>query len=463
MMAEASETMKRGRFRSVRARITLIATAVVALAVGLGGVAFVLILSSTLRDSAESAANSEMSRFEAVVEQAGSTDRASRALADLDGYAQLISSGRVVGATDDLDDAQPLATDERDDPGSVTVRETDGDDGDSLVIVTKELDDGLLLVAGVDDDARSEAISTTTTLLLIAVPVVVVLVGLTCWIVVGRALRPVEELRREAEQVSAADLSRRVDAPGSGDEIDLLATTLNSMLARLEAAQLRQRRFVSDASHELRSPVSSLRQNAEVALSYPGQVSPAEFAETVAAESERMAGLIDGLLLLARADEATLQLREQETDLDDVALREVSRIRTTAAGLTVDGSGITAARVNGDEGMLTRALRNLVDNAVRHAADRVAVSTQVMGEGTNAPVAILAVDDDGAGVPEAERSRVFERFVRLDESRARDSGGSGLGLAIVAEVAAAHGGSAEVRTSTLGGARFEIRLPAQTG
>jgi signal transduction histidine kinase len=446
------------RLRSVRARITLVATAVVFGALALGGVAFVLILSETLHDSAESAAHGEASRIETIVEESGSTAQAAAALADLDGHAQLIVSGRVVGATDDLDDADPVVTRETDGAVAVTVRDSDDDDDERLVIVAKELDDGALLVVGVDDEARSEALSSTRSLLFFAVPVVTVFVGLTCWLVVGRALRPVEKVRRAAEQITAAELGRRVEASGSGDEIDRLATTLNTMLARLEAAQLRQRRFVSDASHELRSPVSSLRQNAEVALTYPGQVLPEEFAATVAAESERMATMIDGLLLLARADEDTLRVLATAMDLDDIALREVTRARG-ADRLAVDSSGIGAAQVSGDEAMLSRALRNLVDNALRHAATRIAVSTYLDSDG-RCPLAVVAVDDDGSGVPESERARIFERFVRLDESRSRDSGGSGLGLAIVAEIVSAHGGSVRVTDSALGGARFEIRLPA---
>ncbi|MBA4021141.1 MAG: sensor histidine kinase [Gordonia sp.] len=448
----------RRRLKSVRARITLIATAVVAVVLVVGGIAFVMILSASLRDSAESAADSEASRYETIVDQAGGPTQAAAALADIDGYAQLISAGRVVGATDELEGAAPLVTTNLDDPTAVTVVESDGDEGDRLVIVTKERDDGTVLVAGVDDETRADAVDATRTLLFFAVPVVVLLVGLTCAIVVGRALRPVERLRREAEQVTAADLGRRVEVPGSGDEIDRLASTLNGMLGRLETSQVRQRRFVSDASHELRSPISSLRQNAEVALSYPGKIPAPEFAATVKAESERMAGLVDGLLLLARADEATLRLTVRDVDLDDAALSEVGRVRAEAGELTVDGSMIGAARVSGDEAMLRRALRNLVDNAVRHAEGTVAISTQVV-DGRE-PFALIAVEDDGAGVPEGDRDRIFERFVRLDESRARDAGGTGLGLAIVAEIAAAHGGSVRVADSALGGARFEIRLPA---
>ncbi|NQX28276.1 HAMP domain-containing protein [Microbacteriaceae bacterium VKM Ac-2854] len=428
---------------SLRARITAVATLAVAVAVGLGGVLFLFVLSTTLFDSAASAAENEADRFQQIVQDSGPA-----ALQELDGYAQLIADGRVVASTEDLEDAPALASDELDDPVAASVP---GED-DRLVIATTDVDDDLL-VAGVADDGRDEAIATTGVLLLVAVPVIVLFVGLTCWVVVGRALRPVERMRAAAERVTAADLAQRIDAPAGGDEVGRLGATLNRMLDRLQDAQTRQRRFVSDASHELRSPVSSLQQNAEIAQHYPGRIPPASFAATVAEESARMAGLIDGLLLLARADEATLRPVLRPVDLDDLALREVRRLR--GGELKIDGSAIAAARASADEALLGRALRNLVDNAARHARSRVAIASAVVGEEV-----VLAVEDDGSGIAPSERERVFERFVRLDESRSRDAGGSGLGLAIVAEIAHAHGGSVSVGDSRLGGARFEIRLPS---
>ncbi|MCS5723137.1 HAMP domain-containing histidine kinase [Herbiconiux sp. CPCC 203407] len=451
--------------RSLRARITLLATVVVALAVGLGGVGFASVLSSTLADSAASAAEAELTRFEEVLDRAGPGG-----LSDLDGYAQVVRDGRVVGATEDVEGALPLAESEFDGSRTVGVREgddsSDDDIGDRVVVVSTEVDDGLL-VAGVDADGRFEAVGTTVVLLLVAVPLIVALVAITCWIVVGRALRPVERIRRETEQVSGDDLARRVAEPGTHDEIGRLATTMNSMLDRLEQSQLRQRRFVADASHELRSPLSSLRQNAEVARDYPGCVDPARFATAVADDSERMAELVDALLVLSKADERSLRLKLRPVDLDDLALAEAARLREfrpPSAGaasaepvaLTVDASGIAAARVRGDDRMLARVLRNLGDNAARHAHSRVTISTAVVaGRST------VTVDDDGSGIPETERDRVFERFVRLDEARSRDRGGSGLGLAIVRELVAAHGGTITVGTSPRGGARFVVSLPAE--
>jgi signal transduction histidine kinase len=368
----------------------------------------------------------------------------------------------VLGASDELEDAPVLVTGggggdgDGDDGGAgdLTGRvvSVPGDD-DRLVVAAKEVDDGVL-VAGVDDGPRAEAVGTTVVLLLVAVPLLVAAMALVTWLAVGRALRPVERIRHDTEQVTAADLGRRIATPGSGDEIDRLAQTMNRMLERLDESQRRQRRFVSDASHELRSPISALRQNAEVALAYPDRLPVERLGRTVAEESARLAELVDGLLLLARADERGLVPDARDVDLDDLALAEARRLRALAPQLTIDATGVSAARTHGDSRMLERALRNLGDNAARHARGRIAIACTVLDG-----AAVLTVDDDGPGIPPAERSRVFERFVRLDDSRARDSGGSGLGLPIVASIAAAHGGTATAAASPLGGARLELRLP----
>ncbi|ROS28446.1 signal transduction histidine kinase [Rathayibacter sp. PhB127] len=439
MTSRAGGTTRR---RSLRSRITLAATAVVALAAVLGAAGFLLVLSSVLAGSAATAAETEAERVATLVERGGAD-----AVRASEGVVQLVVEGRVVAAGEDADDLPALATEERDEPFTTTPA-----DEDPLVVATQELDDGALLVVGVPDEGRAEALATTAGLLAVAVPLLVAFVAIVCWIVVGRALRPVDRMRAEADAVTAAALYRRVAEPGSGDEIDRLAQTLNRMLGRLEDGQERQRRFVSDASHELRSPVAALRQSAEVALAHPDRLDAARLATTVAEESVRMGGLIEGLLLLARADEARLAVLAAPVDLDDLALREVRRLRDS--GIAVDASGVSPVQAVADEALLGRALRNLVDNAVRHRAARLAIATR--GEGDSA---VLAVDDDGPGIPAADRERVLERFVRLDEGRARDAGGSGLGLAIVAEIAAAHGGSVAIEESPWGGARVTLRVP----
>ncbi|PPF12615.1 ATP-binding protein [Rathayibacter sp. AY1A5] len=428
--------------RSLRTRITAAATAVVAAAALLGSVLFVLVLSSVLASSAASAADAEAERVAALVEQGGP-----EAVRGSEGLVQLVVDGRVAAAGEDAEDLPPLALAESDDPVTVDV-----DDEGPVVVAARELDDDSLVVVGVPDEGREEAVSTTIGLLAVAVPLLIALVAVVCAVVVGRALRPVERMRAEAEAVTSSALDRRIAAPGSGDEVDRLAHTLNRMLDRLQSGQERQRRFVSDASHELRSPVAALRQTAEVALAHPDRLDSARLARTVAEESVRLGGLIEGLLLLARADEARLAVAAAPVDLDDLALGEVRRLRDS--GARVDASGISPVQAVADEALLSRALRNLVDNALRHRSSQLALSTRVDGA-----EAVLAVDDDGPGIPAAERERVLERFVRLDEGRARDAGGSGLGLAIVAGLARAHGGRVVVGDSALGGARVEVRVP----
>jgi signal transduction histidine kinase len=286
-------------------------------------------------------------------------------------------------------------------------------------------------------------------------PVLLLVVGGTTWQVAGRALAPVEAMRREVDEISSARLHRRVPLPAGDDEIARLAATMNRMLDRLEQSQVRQRRFVSDASHELRSPVSSIRQHAEVALAHPERTNVDDLAATVLAEELRVERLVDDLLLLARLDEHALPLHHRPVDLDDLVLEEARRLRrTTPVG--VDTTGLSAARVVGDAAALRRVLRNVAENAARHCRTRVAFALRQDGRRV-----VLEVDDDGPGIPLADRQRVFERFVRLDDARARDGGGSGLGLAIVAEVVAAHGGGVAIEKSPLGGARVRITLSAE--
>jgi signal transduction histidine kinase len=244
-----------------------------------------------------------------------------------------------------------------------------------------------------------------------------------------------------------------VPAPDSGDEIARLAITMNQMLDRLEESQVRQRRFVSDASHELRSPVASIRQQAELALTHPEEASAEELARVVLDEDLRIQRLVEDLLLLAKMDEQTLDWPRKPLDLDDVVFEEIDRIRQSSAK-KIDAGGVSGGRVVGDRKQLARLVANLLENGVRHAQSRLSVTLMQEGDGV-----VLRVDDDGIGIPEEERERVFERFVRLQEARDRDSGGGGLGLAIVAEVSEVHGGKVRVLESPLGGARFEVRLP----
>jgi signal transduction histidine kinase len=279
-------------------------------------------------------------------------------------------------------------------------------------------------------------------------------VGAVTWGVAGRALAPVDAIRREVEAISSTELHRRVPDPPGTDEIARLASTMNGMLTRLEEAHLRERRFVSDASHELRSPVAAIRQQAEVALTYPDRTSIRELAEVVLEEDALLQRIVEDLLLLTRVDEGTLELRMVPVDLDDLVFDEASRLRAST-DLQVDSGGVSAGRVIGDRERLERLIRNLTDNAARHAVRRVQIALREEDGRV-----LLEVDDDGPGVPPEMREAVFERFTRLDDARDRQHGGAGLGLAIVAEVAAAHGGSVSVSDAPSGGARFLAVFPA---
>jgi signal transduction histidine kinase len=229
---------------------------------------------------------------------------------------------------------------------------------------------------------------------------------------------------------------------------------MNGMLDRLDASQSAQRRFISDASHELCSPLASLRQFAEVARAHPDRVAAADLSEAILDEGARLERLVDGMLALARADEQVLVSASAPVDLDDIVLAEVRRLRASG-DVRIDASAVGAARIAGDAALVSGLVRNLVDNAARHASSALRIELVETQTGV-----MFAVDDDGPGVPEQERERIFDRFVRLDDARAREAGGSGLGLAIAREIAEAHGGSVTALSSALGGARFELLLPA---
>jgi signal transduction histidine kinase len=431
---------------SLRARITLVATAVVAVALVAGAVLFAFVLRASLLDGATQSAEAYASSLADTLDVSGL--EAVNLDDDGDRFFQLQDDdGRVVAASTDADDLGAVPEEGYDAHGTLRV------DGDEYLLAAEDYDDGVVVVGQSIDDA-SETLGTVSALLAVAVPVVVLLVAATTWIVVGRSLRPVERMRREVDAVSASRLDSRLAEPGTADEIGRLAVTLNSMLDRLDASQSAQRRFISDASHELRSPLASLRQFAEVARAHPERVTADELSDAILDEGARLERLVDGMLTLARSDERGLASGRRPVDLDDVVLAEVRRLRAST-GLRIDASGVGAARVDGDPALIAGLVRNLVDNAARHASSAIAVELAETHD-----LVVFAVDDDGAGIPESERERVFDRFVRLDDARARESGGSGLGLSIVREIAAAHGGAVTAARGTLGGARFEVRLPA---
>jgi signal transduction histidine kinase len=478
----------RTRLGSVRVRTTALATLVVGLTLALGSVALVLALREALTNSVERAVRQQAA---AAAELVGHGQRPGLLEGDADDgdddtVAQVLDAdGQVLGSSPALrEDDDAGETDDADDPTGFESVAPGLEPGHTRIVRLPSEDDDRYLAVAVEtrtpqDEPRTVVVAGTLEvvdesaeivgfLLTLGLPLLLLVVAATTWRMVGRALAPVEAIRSTAEGVSATDLSGRVPTPTSADEVARLATTMNHMLDRLEDGQRRQRRFVADASHEMRSPVATIRQHAEVAQAHPDRSPPGELAGTVLAEALRMQRLVDDLLLLARADEHSLGLRRRPLDLDDIVLDEVRRLRATTI-VSVDAGGVSAGPVDGDADALRRAVRNVVDNAARHANGRVAMSLSPSvssltddGDDAGSGTVTLAVEDDGPGVPSDQRERVFERFVRLDDARARDGGGSGLGLAIVAEVVSAHGGTIRITDAALGGARVQITLPTRT-
>ena len=451
------------RLGTVRVRCTAAAVVVVGVAMAVGALVLVAVLHDTLTREVRTAAQLRAQDVATLLASdptgSGAVGRGALAVEDDDELLiqVLDAGGRVVGASANAEGLPAVA---RPPEGrSVEVEVTGGagiEEGGEFVAMAAGADTAAgrrTVVVARSTEEVGEAVAAVSGLLAVGLPLLLAVVAATTWMLVGRALAPVEAMRAEVDAISAAELHRRVPDPPADDEIGRLARTMNRMLARLERAQARQRRLVADASHELRSPVAAIRQHAEVALAHPGRTTTTELAGTVLAEDLRLQRLAEDLLLLTHADEHSLTLRHRPVDLDDLVFEEARRLRD-GTGLRVDTAAVSAARVEGDAPALARVLRNLADNAARHAGRRLAFSLA-----EHDGLAVLGVDDDGPGIPEADRERVFERFVRLDDARARDDGGSGLGLAIVAELVAAHGGTVAVVSGPLGGARFEVALP----
>ncbi|WP_217140210.1 ATP-binding protein [Streptomyces sp. AC627_RSS907] len=466
-------------FGSVRARATLGATLVVAVALVAAGAAVLLSLRSNLLG--EAGTQAERSAREVAAELAVGTAYGELSLDVDDRPVQVVDGhGRLVAASEDLErisgtgvaavkpqqaaprDGEDDDADDDDDasgeslePGEIGERATTGDgsatvDGDTqdyrfAAVPVETRDRGRLTVwAGAPLSAEHGAVDTALTVMLIGFPVLLAVVAWVTWLVTRRALRPVEGIRREMAAITASeDLARRVPVPGTHDEVARLASTTNETLAALEASVERQRRFVADASHELRSPIASLRTQLEVAAAHPELLD----LDGAVEDTVRLQRLAADLLLLARLD-AGERPADARFDLAALAREETAG----RSGVSVRAGG--EVTVAGSRGQLGRVLANLLDNAQRHARSAVEVSVRRDGE-----AAVVAVADDGEGVPAADRERIFERFVRLDAARSRDDGGAGLGLAIARDVALRHGGTLTVHDAPAGGALFELRLP----
>jgi signal transduction histidine kinase len=454
--AAAPAGPRRRLFGTVRLRITALATTVVAVVLVVTALGLVTAQQRALTEGLDESLEQRADDLQSV-----SDARTLGAVlgndGDEDAVSQLVGAdGQVLAASRELEGAGPLGPSLAD--GGEEVRTTDaipsGDGSFRLLSRGILTEDGAatLHVAASLEDVR-EATGILVRSLLIAIPLVVLVLAVLIWWLVGRTLRPVDAIREEVASISGAELHRRVPEPPGDDEIASLARTMNTMLDRIEQASIEQQRFVADASHELRSPLTRIRSELEVDLTHPEDADPVATERSVLEETVALQRLVDDLLLLARTDAGAALHAAVPVDLDDLVLREARRLRS-AERVTVDVSAVSAAQVVGDPAQLQRVVRNLADNAQRHAAGAVAFAlAEEDGQ------ARLVVRDDGAGIPAADRDRIFERFTRLDDARARQDGGAGLGLAIVREIVTLHGGTIEVAEPEGAGAAFVVQLP----
>ncbi|MEU6991975.1 HAMP domain-containing sensor histidine kinase [Streptomyces sp. NPDC046465] len=479
---------------SVRARATLGASLVVALALVAAGAAVLLSLRTNLVDQAGSRADSAARKVASQLVADRPYDELDLPDDEEEPVQVVDDEGRLVVASDDLEKISGTGVDavrpgpasrapksgsaengekgekrekgekeesgegssdggEVDDEtkftdGSATV---DGETSDfrfAAVEVSTESKGDLTVYAGGSLSSEQSAVSTALTSMLIGFPLLLAVVGGVTWLVTRRALRPVAAITAEMSAITASeDLARRVPEPDTHDEIARLARTTNETLTALQTSVERQRRFVADASHELRSPIASLRTQLEVGAAHPELLD----VDGAVEDTVRLQELAADLLLLARLD-AGEKPGGARLDLAAFVREEVSQRTRDRVDVHTD---LRSVEVAGSRGQLARVLGNLVNNAQRHARSRVTVTTRNDGAW-----AVLEVADDGSGVPASERERVFERFVRLDDARTRDEGGAGLGLAIARDVAVRHGGTLVVREAPSGGALFELRLPS---
>ncbi|MCW3816356.1 HAMP domain-containing histidine kinase [Micromonospora sp. DR5-3] len=429
----------------VRLRSALAAAVVVALAFAVGAAAFVYVARADLAGNVDAAARQRAAEVASAV-AAGDQTAIAQTLKPSPGEQTLVqilgTSGRVEAASAALAGAAPLSP-LRPRPGEVLheQRMLPFADEDPYRVVAEGVAVGsgttIVLVA---QSLRpvNESTEAVAAILAAGLPPMLLVVGAAVFLFVGRSLQAVEAIRRRVAGITARDLHARVPVPTAHDEVAALAETMNSMLDRLDTAAASQRRFVADASHELRSPLATLQAGLDRLALAPLTGTTPELVGLLRDEAERLGRLVSDLLLLARIDEHGPTRRHDDVDLDDLAYTERSRIAARRPDLTVRAH-LAPVRVAGDAHDLSRALRNLTDNAARHARSQVSLEVSVHdGWGC------VEVGDDGPGVPEDQRERIFDRFVRLDDSRARADGGSGLGLPITREIIAAHGGTVQV-------------------
>ena len=446
------------RFGSIRFRITAIAAVVVAIVLAFVAVVLVSLVQRELYTNLDNSLEQRADTYEtSFVEQDDQHLSILLNTNEEDRAAQLVDrSGMVIASTPNLAGAPPLDDALR--PAGQTLVRTETPaqlEDDSYRVLTREVNSGgggaILHVAQNTDDL-TDTIRNLGFAFTAAVPLVVAVLAALVWWLVGRTLRPVELIRSEVADISGTDLQRRLPVPDQADEIARLAETMNAMLDRIDQAAQRQRRFVADASHELRTPLTRIRTELEVDVNQPDLADLAATHSVVLDETIAVQDMLDNLLFLARSDEHQHRGHRQPVDLDDIVLREAAH-HGIDSEIAIDVSAVSAAHVIGDASQLTRLVRNLLGNAVRHATSTVEISLSETDGRTR-----LTVTDDGDGVPPETAERIFERFGRAGDARTRHDGGSGLGLAIVRDIARRHGGDVSYDDARTVGARFVVVL-----
>ncbi len=445
--------------RSLRARITIVSTTLFALAVVTGTVVLVAVLKASLIRAIDSSASKTGNDVASLVQR------------DSSPATVLGGSGvdliQVVDGTDKVIAKSPLADlivpmlqpdqlARARDGHKVTIDGARASTDDRLRITAVPVGDKTVLVA-TGLRRVDQSVHVLRYVALLGSPLAVLIMGLATYWIVGRTLRSVAGLRLGAEEIAATGLAdRRLPLPDAQDEVHRLAATLNAMLDRIDASTKRQRMFVGDAAHELRSPLASLRVQLEVAERLEASTDWPAVVQDSLVDVGRLELLVDDLLAMARLDEAGGTLRRRELlDLDDLVSCTVADY--AQARVPVRAS-VSPMIVEGDRDGLRRVVVNLIDNAVRYARTSVQVTLTPGAHTGGQATAHLEVADDGPGIPAHERPRVFDRFYRVGGSRSRDSGGTGLGLSIVRDLVRAHGGTVRLADNKPG-LRAIVTLP----
>ncbi|HEV7791560.1 MAG TPA: HAMP domain-containing sensor histidine kinase [Pseudonocardia sp.] len=445
----------------LRLRLALLFALATALVIGVAGFGFLLQLRISLDASLDS---SLVTRASALVDEVSAAGMGSLRLGQDEEPAQFLTvNGQVLASSPELAGRPALdAAQRRTVADGQVLTFTTELSGERTRVLARTTDAaGTLVVVGTGTDISDAAADHVEYAILLGGPPAVAVAGLGAWLLAGAALHPVERMRRETADISEHDTTMELAVPPTRDEIAALATTMNALLGRLRAAVARERGFVADAGHELRTPLAMLRAELELAAR-PGR-GRAELAEAVAAaglETERLIRLSENLLLLARAEGEQTFVRANPTPVHELLTAAARAANARAAdrmvGVEVDCPlDLTAVA---DPDRLRQAIDNLLDNALRHspAGEPVQLTARQRAE----PSALeITVRDHGPGFPPEFIPHAFERFRRADTARARVDGGAGLGLAIVAAIIRAHGGEATAENHPAGGAVVAVHLP----